>query len=172
MVTHIRESWWFESMYTLQGKIWLTHHTFSTLNPCMTLDHMYLMWSTYSNPSWVIDRFRWIPLLPRKRSPNTIHSMPADRSTGSYLGSLPSQPMKQLLKPSFCRWPATRLIGPKSPVCDWYVQYLLARPNPSVLNWHRQELQPWMCRLSINHSLTFPTDGLHFPPRGPTWSAV
>jgi hypothetical protein len=25
-VTHIRESWWFESMYTLQGKTWYTRH--------------------------------------------------------------------------------------------------------------------------------------------------
>jgi hypothetical protein len=33
-------------------------------------------------------------LLPRKRAPDTIHSTPTDQSTGPYLVSLPSQPMK------------------------------------------------------------------------------
>jgi hypothetical protein len=35
------------------------------------------------------------PLLSRKRTPDTILSAPTDRSTGMYLASLPSQPMKQ-----------------------------------------------------------------------------
>jgi hypothetical protein len=47
------------------------------------------------NLSWDTDRFGQIPLLPRKRAPDTIHSMLADRSAGSYPASLPSQPMKQ-----------------------------------------------------------------------------
>jgi hypothetical protein len=38
-VTHIRESRWFESMYTLQGKTQPTHHTPSTLDLHMALDH-------------------------------------------------------------------------------------------------------------------------------------
>jgi hypothetical protein len=37
---------------------------------------------------------------------------------------------------------ATRLTGPISPACDWYVQYLLVEANPSVLNRHRRGLQP------------------------------
>jgi hypothetical protein len=68
---------------------------FSTLGPRMALDHMYLTWSTYSNLSWVTDRFGWIPLLLRKMTPYTIHNTPADRSVGPYLISLPSKPMKQ-----------------------------------------------------------------------------
>jgi hypothetical protein len=35
---------------------------------------------------------------------------------------------------------ATRLTRPISPACDRYVQYLLMRANPSVLNWHRRGL--------------------------------
>jgi hypothetical protein len=37
--THIRESRWFESMYTLQGKTWSTRHTLSTVDSRMVLDH-------------------------------------------------------------------------------------------------------------------------------------
>jgi hypothetical protein len=47
------------------------------------------------NLSWDANRFGQIPLLPRKRAPDTIHSTPADRSAGPYLASLPNQPMKQ-----------------------------------------------------------------------------
>jgi hypothetical protein len=93
--THIRESWWFESMYTMQEKIWPIRHTHPMLSPCMVLDYTYLTWSTHSNLSRVTDRFRWIPLLPRKRAPDTIPSTPADRSMSPYPVSLPSQPMKQ-----------------------------------------------------------------------------
>jgi hypothetical protein len=55
VVTHIRESRRFESMYTLQGEIRPTRHTLSTLSSDMVQDHTYLTWSTYTNPSWVID---------------------------------------------------------------------------------------------------------------------
>jgi hypothetical protein len=54
-------------MYTLQGITRPTRHTLPTLSPRMVQDHTYLMWSTYSNPSRDANRFRWIPLLPRKR---------------------------------------------------------------------------------------------------------
>jgi hypothetical protein len=58
------------------------------------------------------------------------------------------------------------------PACDWYVQWLLTVANPSVLNRHRQGIQPWRCQLSTYHSTTFPTSGLLFPPKGATWSPV
>jgi hypothetical protein len=35
---------------------------------------------------------------------------------------------------------ATRLTGPISSACDWYVQYFLTGTNPSVLKRHRREL--------------------------------
>jgi hypothetical protein len=82
VVTHIRESRWFESMYTLQGKTRPTRHTHLTLSPHMVLDHTYLTRSMHSNLSWDADRFGRILLLLRKRAPDTIHSMLADRSAG------------------------------------------------------------------------------------------
>jgi hypothetical protein len=94
-VTHIRESRRFELMYTLQGKTRPTHHRLPVLSPHMVQGHTYLMWSTYSNPSQDTDRFGQIPLLPRKRAPDAIHSTLADRSAGPYPVSLLSQPMKQ-----------------------------------------------------------------------------
>jgi hypothetical protein len=48
------------------------------------------------------------------------------------------------------------------PACDRYVQCLLTRANPSVINRHRWELQPWSCQLST----------YHFPPKGPARSQV
>jgi hypothetical protein len=65
-----------------------------------------------------------------------------------------------------------QLTGPITPACDRYVQYLLVGANPSILNWHRRGLQPWWCQLSTNHSPSFLTDGLHFPPKGPAQSLV
>jgi hypothetical protein len=98
-------------------------------------------------------------LLSRKRAPNTIHSTPANWSVGSYPVSLPSQPMKQWRRPNLCRQQATRLTGLISPVCDRYVQYLLAGANPSFLNRYRRGLQSWRCRLATSHSPIFSTDG-------------
>jgi hypothetical protein len=72
----------------------------------------------------------WIgSLLLRKMTPDTIHSTSADRSTGPYPVSLPSQPMKQCRKPHIYQQQATRLTGPISPTCDRYVQYLLTGPT-------------------------------------------
>jgi hypothetical protein len=76
------------------------------------------------------------------------------------------------LKPNTYWRQTTRLIGPISPVCNQYVQYLLTGVNPSVLNWHKRRLQPWRCRLSTYHSPTFPISDLHFSPNGTTQSYV
>jgi hypothetical protein len=111
-------------------------------------------------------------LLLRKRAPDTIHSMPTDRSVGPYPVSLPSQPMNQWRKTNIYQQQATRLLGLISPACDRYVQYLLAGANPSVLNRHRQGLQPWRCRFATYHSPTFPTGCLPFTPKGPVRSSV
>jgi hypothetical protein len=42
VVTHIRESRRFKSMYTLQGKIQSTRHMLPMLSPRMVQDHTYL----------------------------------------------------------------------------------------------------------------------------------
>jgi hypothetical protein len=47
-----------------------------------------------------------------KRTPDTIHNTPTDRSAGSYLVSLLSQPMKQWRKSNIYQQQATRLTGP------------------------------------------------------------
>jgi hypothetical protein len=62
-------------------------------------------------------------------------------------GSIPSFSLKIAnealgAKPIFYWRPATRLTGPISSACDRYVQYLLARDNSLILNWHRRGLQP------------------------------
>jgi hypothetical protein len=75
-------------------------------------------------------------------------------------------------EPTNCRQQATRLTGLISTTCDRYVQYMLTGGNPSVLNRHRRGLQPWRCRISTYHSLTFPTSDLHFPPKGPARSQI
>jgi hypothetical protein len=80
--------------------------------------------------------------------------------------------MKQWGKISLCWQPATRLTGPIKSACGWYVQYLITGANPSVLNRHKWGLQPWRCWLFTYHSLTFPTNGLPFPPTGPARSPV
>jgi hypothetical protein len=100
-------------MYTLQGKTRPTRHTLFTLSSRMALDHTYLTWSTYSNLSWVSDRFGWIPLLPRNRD-FWLHPQYADwpicGSPPSF--SSPHSQWSSMLKSRFCRWQATRLTGP------------------------------------------------------------
>jgi hypothetical protein len=92
-------------------------------------------------------------------------------------GSVPSfspKPINEAVgaKPCINQWQANRLTRPISPACDRYIQYLLAGANSSVLNRHRQGLQPWRCRLSTYHSPTFLTSYHPFPPKGPARSPV
>jgi hypothetical protein len=96
----------------------------------------------HGNISWVTNRVGQSHCSREKRAPDTIHSIPADRSTGPYPVSLSSQPMKQWRKANICRQQTTRLIGYISPACDQYVQYLLTRANTSVLNRYKWGLQP------------------------------
>jgi hypothetical protein len=136
-----------------------TLHMHPKLTPCIVPYHTYLTWWTHSNLSRSYQQHWTNPLLPRKRAPNTSHNTLAGWSTGPYPIYLPRQPLKQGGKATLCWRQATRLIGPISPACDWYVQYLLVGANPLVLNRHRQGLQPSRCRLSTYHSTTFPADG-------------
>jgi hypothetical protein len=66
---------WFESMYTLQGKIWPTCHTLFTLGPYMVLGHTYLMWSVYNNLLWVVNSVGRILLLLRKSAPDSTSQL-------------------------------------------------------------------------------------------------
>jgi hypothetical protein len=159
-------------MYTLQEKTRSTRHTLSTFGPRMALDQTYLMWSTYSNLSQNHQQ-RWTDTTAPKKKCSWLHllaRLSGSRDPPQFL-SQPSH-WSSRFKPSICWWQAIRLTGSISPACDRYVQYLLAGANPSVLNRHSRGLQPWRCRLATSHSPTFPTDGLHFSPKGPVRSPV
>jgi hypothetical protein len=148
VVTHIRESRRFESMYTLQGKTQPTWHMLSTLSPCIVHDHTYVTRSTYSNLSYSRQQI-WIdPLHPRRGAPDIIYGTTVIRSTGLYPASLPQQLKSSGEKSSSCWQSTTRLTGPISPACDRYIQYLLAGANRTFLNRYRRGLQPWRCRLA------------------------
>jgi hypothetical protein len=163
VVTHIRESQRFEMMYTLQGKTLPTQHVHFPHQSTYAWRTLPAggprMWQPFTShqQSWTES------LLPRKRAPDTIPSMPADWCTGPHPVSLLNQSMKQWRKPHIYQQQATRLTGPISPACDRYVQYLLAGANRTFLTRHRRGLQPWRCQLSVYHFLTFPTSCLPFP---------
>jgi hypothetical protein len=157
-------------MYTLQWKIQPTRHTLFTLSPRIIHDHTYLTWSTYSNLSYSRQQI-WIDLLhSRRRAPNTIHNTTTIRSAGPYLASLPQQPKSSGEKSSSCWQPTTRLIGPISPSCDRYVQYLLAGANRTVLNRHRWGLQPWRCHLDTYPLPNLPNQLSPLSPSNPARS--
>jgi hypothetical protein len=71
------------------------------------------------------------------------------------------------LKPSFCRWWATSLIGHISPTCDRYDQYLLMGTKTMALNRHRRGLPHRNLRIAIALSLLFPSECSTGPPNWP-----
>jgi hypothetical protein len=75
-------------------------------------------------------------------------------------------------KSNFYWQPTTRLIGPISPACDRYVQYLLAGANWTVLNRHKRMLQPWRCRLVTYPLSDLPNQLSPLFPSGPARSLV
>jgi hypothetical protein len=159
-------------MYTQQGKTRPTCHTFFTLSPCMDIDHMYLMWSTYSNLSRAAGRFGRIPLLSRKKgfwhNPQHVGWL-----IYKFVPSFSHKPTNEAVVLS--QAPIDdKLLGLLDPYTSMrgYVQYLLAGGNLSIFNRHRRGLQPWRCWLPIYHSPTFQTRGLHFPPKCSAQSPV
>jgi hypothetical protein len=73
-------------------------------------------------------------------------------------------------KPSSWRWPTTRFTGLISPACGRYVQYLLMGANRTVLNQHRQGLQPRRCWLTTYPLPNLPNQLSPLSPSGPAWS--
>jgi hypothetical protein len=65
-----------------------------------------------------------------------------------------------------------RFTGLISQECDQYVQYLLARANPSVINWHRRRLPPWRCWFSTSLSPPFPIDSTLLSRNDPVQSQI
>jgi hypothetical protein len=75
-------------------------------------------------------------------------------------------------KSSFCWQLTARLTGPISLAYDRYVQYLFTRANPSVLNRHRRELQPWRCQLITYPLPNIPNQLSPLSPKGSIRSSV
>jgi hypothetical protein len=128
------------------------------------------MWSTYSNLSLVPTRSKQAPTPGRsfgdKRQSDLVVVL------GHFILPLSQQPWSRGERFQPSDYTATSAYWAHIPACDRYVQCLLAEANPSVLNRHRRGLHLWMCRFSTYHSLTFPTDGLHFSLKGPARSQV
>jgi hypothetical protein len=95
VITHIRESRRFESIYTLQGKprpTWHVRFSRQSMYAQRTLPAgSPRTWQPFTShqQSWAGQ------LLLRKWAPDTIHSTLDDRPADSYPVYLPSQPMKQ-----------------------------------------------------------------------------
>jgi hypothetical protein len=87
-------------------------------------------WQPFARRRWI-----WIdPTAPEKKwlpTQSTVRWL-IDPRVHTQLLSWPSQ-WSRGRKPSSCRWPTTRFIGPISPACDHYIQYLLTGANPSAL---------------------------------------
>jgi hypothetical protein len=160
-VTHIWESRWFESLYTLQGKTWPTCHTLSTLSPHMVYDHMYFTRSTYSNLSYSHQQIWTDPLHPRRRAPDTIHSTPAVRSIPSFSPTTANGVVGKS-QASVDNW-LLGLLGP-------YHRYAIGTFNTCSLGATERSLidtgagyNLGGASLPCTHSSTFPTSCIPFP---------
>jgi hypothetical protein len=65
-----------------------------------------------------------------------------------------------------------QLTGSISPACNRYVQYLLVGVNRTILNRHRQGLQPCRCRLTTYPLPDLPNQLSPLSPNGPARSPV
>jgi hypothetical protein len=125
-VTHIRESRWFELMYTLQGKARPTWHVRfsrqSTYAWCTLPVGTPRTWLPFVKSSIMKDR---ATALEKKCSwHNPQHAgWPIHGSVPSFS---PEAAIEAVGVKSLCRQPATRLTEPISPACDRYVHYLIA----------------------------------------------
>jgi hypothetical protein len=150
------------------GETQPAHHTLSMLSPRMVHDHMYLTWSTYNNLSYSRQQI-WIdPLHPRRRAPDTIHSMTAIRSVGPYLASLPQQPKSSGEKSTPVD---NRLLGLPGP----YHQHAIVAFNTCSRGPTERSIIDTGggynlegAGLPHTHSLTFPTISPHFPLMAPS----
>jgi hypothetical protein len=155
-VTHIRELQWFKSMYTLQGKtrpIRHVHFPRQSTYARRTLP----MGGPHTWQPFVRRRQIWTdPTAPEKKGLSTQST--ARRLTDLWVRTQLLSRASQWSRghnPSSWQWPTTRLTGSISPACDRYVQYLLARANWTVLNWHRRGLQS--CRCWLSHTTPRPS---------------
>jgi hypothetical protein len=159
-------------MYTLQGKTWSTWHVRFPRQSTYAMRTLPVggprTWQpfTLTQQSWTYS------LLPRKSAPDSS-SQPGWAVYGTHLSFSPNTAIEAVrLSQTSIDEHAARLTGPISPACDQYVQYLLTGANPSVVNRHRRELHPCMCRFSNTTPRPSQPTVLHFPPNGPAQSQV
>jgi hypothetical protein len=160
-VTHIRESRRFESMYTLQGKTQPIRHVCFPLQSTHARRTLYAgspnTWQPFTGSHEVetaphTRKKSWQPKTDwpdrRLRWPHS-----SSHATGPGVEERGFGPMVTQLH---------QLTEPISPVCDRYVQYLLAGANWTVHNQHRRCYNFGGASLPHTHSPTFPTSCPHF----------
>jgi hypothetical protein len=143
----------------LVGETWYTWHI------------RFLHRSTYATRTLPVSSpYTWQPfkltqqswtdsLLPRKNALNST-SQPGWVAHGTRLSFSPNTTIDIVLKSNICWWTCyIGLLGPYHQhvistfnTCSWGV-------STSVLNWHKQGLQPWRCQLATSHSPPFLTNG-------------
>jgi hypothetical protein len=168
-VTHIRESQQFKSMYTLWGKL-NTHNMYAfCVSPRMSLIRFLRTILIHGNLSWSHQQSWTDLLLPRKKGscPNPQHAdWPIHGCIPSFSPTIAIEAVEK--SQAYIDNKLHRFTELISLACDQYVQYLLMGVNPSVLNRHRQGLQPCRCRLSTSYSPPFPFGGPPLFPNGPS----
>jgi hypothetical protein len=123
-------------------EIWSTCHMLSTVDLCMTLDHTYLMRSSYSNLSRSRQQ-RWTDPLPWEEGIPTQSTTRWLTDPWVHIPLLSDNSQwSSGEKSSLHWWQTTRLTGPIIAACNQYIQYLLTGANPTVFNRHRRGLQP------------------------------
>jgi hypothetical protein len=99
-------------------------------------------------------------LLLRKRAPNTTPS-PVEWFASPPPSFFPNIAIEAVMKANHLLMnELLRFTRPITPACDWYVQYLLAGTNRSVLNWHSEGYNlegaglpyhtPWPSQLTVS----------------------
>jgi hypothetical protein len=151
-VPHIWDSWWFELMYTLQGKP--DQHV-------IRISRSIHIWQPFTNP------YEVEPVPTLRRNHGTQCSLGMTVVLGHLILPPSRQPWSRGEKGRPSSYTTTQFTGPISPACDQYVQYLCIGTNPSVLNQHRQGLQHWRCRIFTSLPPPFLTDDPPPSPNGP-----
>jgi hypothetical protein len=163
VVTHIRESRRFESMYTLQGKTRSTRHI-RFPHQSMYARRMLSAGSPRTWQPFMSHQQSWTEsLLPRKGLPtqSTAHWLTDPWVRTQFLSRA-----NQWSSGESYTSINSRLLGLPGP----YHRHAIGAfntcsrgANRTVFNRHRRGLQHWKCRLSTYHSPTFPTNCLPFP---------
>jgi hypothetical protein len=160
-------------MYTIQGKTWYTQHV------CFPHQSTYVtrtlpVSGLHTWQPFTLTQQSWTDSLLQRKSALDSTSQPGWVAHGTRLSFSPKHNhWSSAFKPNIYWW--TCYIG----LLDPYHQHVIStfntcsrEANPSVFNRHRRRLQLWRCRFPTYHSPTFPTSGLHFPPKGSAWSQV